>query len=268
MSAMLAKAFGAKVIIAFLNDYELSQYPVPLWFLKMSVNAFSDLVIVPTEVNKTKLGRTFSRDIVVLHHGIDLEQFKPLQQRPRVADSLRLSYVGRITPDKNVDDIVKGVSLCRNKSKIHVELVGHQYDAPETFAQELRKTLQEQGVSYEFLGYISHSRLPEYLSQVDVLVNMRKQEGFGKVFIEAMGCGKPTIGRKGSAGPEELIRDGYNGFLVRDPEELARTLDNLFEDRELSNQLGKNAREYVEEQYSYRRIYEVFSRVYSKLVLL
>jgi hypothetical protein len=81
MSAMLAKAFGVKVIIAFLNDYELSQYPVPLWFLRMGVNVFSDLVIVPTNVNKVELDRTFSRHVVALQHGIDLEQFKPLQIR-------------------------------------------------------------------------------------------------------------------------------------------------------------------------------------------
>jgi glycosyltransferase involved in cell wall biosynthesis len=96
---------------------------------------------------------------------------------------------------------------------------------------------------------------------------MRKQEGFGKVFIEAMGCGKPIIGRKGSAGAEELIREKYNGFLVQNAEELARVLDRLFEDRALLGQLGKNARACVEELYSYERVYEIFSQVYSELVL-
>ena len=52
------------------------------------------------------------------------------------------------------------------------------------------------------------------------------REGFGIVYLEAMANGCITIGTQ-NEGIADLIRDGYNGFLVppEDPDAICRVVD-------------------------------------------
>jgi glycosyltransferase involved in cell wall biosynthesis len=267
ITAMGAKLTGAKVVYGFLNDFDFDQYPVPYWLLKFTLNNFVDLLFTPTEVYRKKLERSFTTRAVTVHYGIDPDHFKPKNDHIASDKQLKLMYIGRLTPDKNIDDLVQGLSLCKHKRQLHLELVGQKYDTPDAFIQGLINVMQENGISYDFSGYAPHSKLPDLLNETDIFVNMRKQEGFGKVFVEAMACGKPIIGRKGSAGPEEIIQHGINGFIVADPEELAGTLDRIFECREMLVQMGRNARTTAVNEYSYAEIYKKFNTAYSGIKL-
>jgi glycosyltransferase involved in cell wall biosynthesis len=266
LSVIIGRLAGAKVILAFLNDYDFSQYTVPLWILKIAVDRFADCILTTTELNRRRLAGAMSAPIVILNHGVDTNLFKPLVSVKPGNGQLQVVYIGRITPDKNIEDIVRGVKLAKHKSKINVTFVGQLYGTSNAYLNELRRTLREAGITHEFPGYLTHPELPNMLADKDVFVNMRKQEGFGKVFIEAMACGKPVIGRRGSAGPEEIIQDGENGFLVEGPEELARRLDYLVEDVTARQRLGQQARRDVEGKYSFGTIYGEFCRIYDRLL--
>jgi glycosyltransferase involved in cell wall biosynthesis len=58
-----------------------------------------------------------------------------------------------------------------------------------------------------------------------------RREGFGNVVIEAMAAGAPVLATRGG-GPEALIRDRLNGFLVApgDPAALAAAIAALLRD--------------------------------------
>jgi glycosyltransferase involved in cell wall biosynthesis len=64
-----------------------------------------------------------------------------------------------------------------------------------------------------FLGL--RDDMPTVLSFVDLLVStsISSHEGMSNVILEAMASGKPVISTE-SVGSAEIIRDGYNGFLV------------------------------------------------------
>jgi phosphatidylinositol alpha-1,6-mannosyltransferase len=79
-----------------------------------------------------------------------------------------------------------------------------------------------------------------------------KGEGFGIVFLEAMGFGKPVIGPNYGA-PAELIRSGENGLLV-DPESPASVADALLAllcDPAAGQAMGDTGRQWVTARYSY-----------------
>jgi phosphatidyl-myo-inositol dimannoside synthase len=76
-------------------------------------------------------------------------------------------------------------------------------------------------------------------------------EGFGIVYIEAMSHGRPVVGPRTGA-PAEFIRSGEHGFLV-DPSnqaEIAQALIDLLTDRNRAGQMGKNAREWVNQEFT------------------
>ena len=55
-------------------------------------------------------------------------------------------------------------------------------------------------------------------------------------------------------GPEDYVLDGKTGTLVSfDADEMATAIANITENRERRNELGQNARQFVEENYSHER---------------
>ena len=72
-------------------------------------------------------------------------------------------------------------------------------------------------------------------------------EGFPRAVIESLAVGTPAVSVDCQSGPAEIIRDGYNGFLVPNykPDALAQALNNLIFDPELLSRTTANAKQSV-----------------------
>jgi glycosyltransferase involved in cell wall biosynthesis len=90
-----------------------------------------------------------------------------------------------------------------------------------------------------------------YIRAADVLLMCSRMEAFGNVTVETMQLGRPVIGAR-SGGTKELIRDGETGLLfeVANPNDLARKIRHLYENRELVDKLGAAARAWTEETFT------------------
>jgi D-inositol-3-phosphate glycosyltransferase len=93
------------------------------------------------------------------------------------------------------------------------------------------------------------------------------EEGFGMVVVEAMACGVPVIATR-CGGPEEIISEGLDGFLVPldDARAFARRLSAICADRELNARLGEAARRTVESRYSAQTAFRPFLQAYERLL--
>src|SRR3989304_5060025 len=98
----------------------------------------------------------------------------------------------------------------------------------------------------EWLGGISHDRMPEVYAASFVVVNPSPVEGIGNITLEAMACGRCVV-RTASRYGEFAIRDGENGltFPRGDPRALADRIRRTIEDPALAARLGIAARETV-----------------------
>jgi glycosyltransferase involved in cell wall biosynthesis len=72
------------------------------------------------------------------------------------------------------------------------------------------------------------------------------------VLLEAMACGRPVVTTSVS-GALDVVQHGQNGLLVppRAPEQMAAAIVRLLREPGLSEQLGRAARQTVEERYSW-----------------
>ena len=71
-----------------------------------------------------------------------------------------------------------------------------------------------------------------------------RAEGFPLVLLEAASCGLPVISFDCPSGPNEIVEDGYNGFLISkvgDVKSLASRIESLIEDEAMRRRLGDNA---------------------------
>jgi UDP-glucose:tetrahydrobiopterin glucosyltransferase len=117
-----------------------------------------------------------------------------------------LAWLGRISPEKALEDAVAAAAQTGMKLKI----MGKIQD-PDYWAQIQRDYPH---APIEYLGFLPTHELQQALRTCKgMLMTPRWVEAFGNVAIEALACGVPVIAyRRG--GPAEIINDGKTGFLV------------------------------------------------------
>lgn len=101
------------------------------------------------------------------------------------------------------------------------------------------------GTGIEFLGRVEESRLAALYRDATFFVMPSTDEGFGLVYLEAMGAGTPCIAGRGAA--EEIITDGRDGLIVDtcDRDSLVAAMVRLFLEPETRERLGAAARQRV-----------------------
>lgn len=159
------------------------------------------------------------QQFAVSYGGADLAPFFAVQARPPVlptkAHPLRISWVGRIVPIKNLPLLLRAAAILQEEDfPAEYWIIG---DGTERAAcEKLARQLQLRQVTFQgFRQDIAH-----WLAQSDLFVFTSLNEGFGLVIIEAMACGLPVIG-PAVGGTPDLITPGENGLLVPSNNELA-----------------------------------------------
>jgi glycosyltransferase involved in cell wall biosynthesis len=82
------------------------------------------------------------------------------------------------------------------------------------------------------------------------------------VILEAMGCGLPVVASD-VGGNNELVKDGWNGFLIKgdDSKKLADDLTKLIDDQSLRQKMGERSRE-AAMQYDWQEIMQQYNDLY------
>ena len=93
----------------------------------------------------------------------------------------------------------------------------------------IQKIAEEHGIKDQVhcLGYVGNAK-DIFIPKLDILVLASRNEGFGLVQAEAMGYGIPVLGRD-VGGICEILKDGYNGFVISTSKDLAEKIQLLYE---------------------------------------
>lgn len=117
--------------------------------------------------------------------------------------------------------------------------------------QELRELAARRGLEGQiiFTGFIEN--VHEIFNIIDINVISSLSEALCLSLIEGMCVGKPCVGTN-TGGVPEVIKDGYNGFLVPpgDSAGLAEAVLKLLRDPGLGKTMGERGRELVTERFT------------------
>ena len=97
----------------------------------------------------------------------------------------------------------------------------------------------------KIMGYAQN--VLEVYKSADIQVFPSRSEGFSLALADGMAAGIPAIGFVDAHSVNELIIDGYNGFLVNDVEEFSAKLRELMQNKDLRIKYGANAVESVKQ---------------------
>jgi UDP-glucose:tetrahydrobiopterin glucosyltransferase len=117
-----------------------------------------------------------------------------------------LAWMGRISPEKGLEDALAAAELAQTPLKI----LGKLED--EAYWQRICDRFPQAADCY--LGFLPTHELQQVLRQCRALVmTPRWVEAFGNVAIEALACGVPVLAYA-RGGPAEIVRSGKTGWLV------------------------------------------------------
>lgn len=200
--------------------------------------------------------------------GVDCEKLSPSSSRlTKLRDEPYILFVGRLSdPRKNVTLLCKAYALlcARSEQAPQLVLAGHG-ELPEA-ARSALASLGARG-RVEVIGGPSREALLGLYQDAACLALPSDEEGFGMVIVEAMACGAPVVATR-CGGPEEIISDGEDGFLVPcdDAEQLAQRLGLLCADHRLNARFGQVARRTVLSRYSAQLAFRPFLEAYERLL--
>ena len=160
------------------------------------------------------------RWIATIHHGLPLAEM-PFRDRP----GDYLAFVGRITPEKGIEDAIAlsratGIRL-KVAAKVHLESE-HQH-----FRDVVQPAIDDGAI--DFLGELGpEERDPLYAGALATVMLGGWPEPFGLVAIESMATGTPVIARRAGALIETVIH-GETGFIVDDVDEAVLAVERVGE---------------------------------------
>lgn len=176
--------------------------------------------------------------IVLLPNTFDADRFKIapkpeylLKRYGLTLDHSIILTVARLDKSeqyKGYDQIIQGLAQIRHHiPNVHYILVGKGSDRSR-IAQLISQLDLQNCVT--LAGFIPDTELGDHYNLCDVFAMPSKGEGFGIVYLEALACGKPTLGGS-KDGAVDALCNGELGALV-DPdnvEEIAQTLTQILQ---------------------------------------
>jgi len=197
----------------------------------------------------------------VVYFGVPVRPMRPpLLSPPTVV------FAGRLVQEKGVDVLLHAFSkVVRSIPEAKLLIAG---DGPERkYLENLISNLEiNSGVT--LLGHLPRSEMEARFDIAWVqAVPSRWAEPFGLVAAEAMMRGTAVVASS-VGGLTEIVRNGQTGFLVppEDGDTLAEALLNLFQNRELTEEMGRTGREIALRKFSEEVSLKKFINLYQEIL--
>jgi glycosyltransferase involved in cell wall biosynthesis len=198
-----------------------------------------DLVISPSKFLIEKMNSYGFHHSNFMHLPYGLQNvLLEVPQKQRKPGCLRVGYLGRISPEKGIDVLIKSLKLIPTPD-ISLNIYGH-IDEIESYHRYLHNLVKDDP-RVQFCGQYNQSELPEILHNLDVtVVPSRWYENRPGTILEAFAHNTPVVASR-LGGMIELIQHNVNGllFTVNDAEDLSRQLRRLISETDLLPHLEK-----------------------------
>lgn len=188
---------------------------VAWWDLRRKFQ-MAEQITVPTQLAADLLtAHGFDAPIQAISCGIDLSRFHSASEQEAHDAGAQAShptvlFVGRLSKEKNIHEIIEAVAQVDERFNLHVEIVGSGERA-EALAQLAREANVADRV--RLLGKVSEKGLEDAYRRATFFCMPGTAELQSIATLEALASGKPVVLANAVALPH-LCRDGENGYLI------------------------------------------------------
>jgi mannosyltransferase len=230
-----------------------------------------DAIIATSEVAASFLDHPST----VIHHGIDLETYRPPADRAKAFAETGLpgkygvGVFGRVRKQKGIDLFVESMlRLLPRYPDFTAVVVGLTTPDNRPFLEGLKSRIAAAGLASRivFLGELPIEEVPKWYQRISIYVFASRVEGFGLTMLEAMAAGNAVVASRAGAA-EFVITDGETGMLAPtgDVEAMVASIEPLMQAPERIAAIGEKARLEIFERFNRDREVEEIVGVYRAL---
>lgn len=230
---------------------------------KFIANGFD--VVAACSKNDYALFRKISKNVVLVENGMDYKFFSGAKNK---AKPNTFVYVGRISKNKRVDNLIEAIAIVQRKiPNIKLTIAGEDF---ENLLPNLKNMVNERNLqkNVQFAtGKFSPEEVRAFYVGNEFFVSASQYEGFGISAIEAMACGAIPILNDIDSFSDFIKRSGA-GFIVtfEDSEVAAKTiLHAIALSRKQKGKLMRKGREFGKE-FDWGKKVKEFRKIYSSLL--
>ena len=263
----LVKKINRKPVIAVAHGLDLTwknKFYQKFW-VQFFIPKLDKLIAVGNETIRVGMKRGISEEkMIFIPNGVDVEKYVNNFNRDKLDNLLNqkteskniLLTSGRLARRKGVAWFIRNVMPQLSEDFIYV-VAGNGPDKENVLSAVKEKKLEKRVF---VLGYVEDEVRDMLFSTCDLFVqpNIKiagDMEGFGISVVEAGACEIPVLASD-LEGLKDAIKEGQNGFLVEPENSKSYTekINKLFEDKAELRNFGKQARQFVVDNYSWEII--------------
>lgn len=262
----LLKIYRGKIVLSFhgkdlLDAKESQGFENILW--KMALYC-ADTIVVCSDFLKNELNNfdnSLSNKIITIHNGIDISLFSDTVDRDidsKLKGKKFILNVATLEHKKGQDVLLKAFQgLTQDYIDIFLVIIGR----PGGAENQIKKLINLFGLSDRVCLYegLSHNQVLGFMKRATIFVLPSRYEPFGIVILEAGVFAVPVIASN-IGGIREILTHNTTGKLF-DPEDvdsLTKEMSSLLIELEERNRLGKNLREHVLKNFSWKKTYQKY----------
>lgn len=251
---LMAKRLGVPTVASFHLDVARIAHHYGMGFVepftdfatKVVFNA-ADVSLAPSKLIQRDMEGIGVRNVRLWKRGVDSEKFNPRYRNADMravlsdghADQTLLLYVGRVSAEKQIDQIKAVLETVPNT---RLAIIG---DGPARADLEAHFA----GLPVKFMGYMKGQALSEAYASADMFVFPSALETFGLVVVEAMAAGLPVVSSR-VGGVRDVVEEGVTGYTfdVNDIQGMIEGVRHVATSRERITEMGHAARRFAETQ--------------------
>lgn len=223
--AALGARLSGRPVVWHLHEWNVG--PPAGWIMAMIMAFSATRLVTVSEALASVYGRyPLLRGRITTVSNPLVQPMDPVDPDP--PGPFTVGCVGQLEPHKRVEDVVRALELVPDARAV---LVG-EGKARESVASAVRAA--GVGDRVVLAGY--QETLADQFARFHCVAVPGVREGFGLVALEAMAAGVPVVAARAGALPE-VLGDAALYFDPEDPEDLARQIRKLQEDRGLREEL-------------------------------
>ncbi len=182
--------------------WRLTGKKIILWYAHYISNWKIRLAAMLADRLVTSTRRAFpfpSKKLLVLQQGIDTDLFRPIEHRFKAGQPpLKILFLGRISPVKNLDVLIRAFQMAASRSAIELSVVGGPTpgkNSEAAYFEQIKKLAGDPVIASKirFHPPVPNFQTPSIYNQHDLFVNLTVTGSFDKSTLEAMACGLPVL---------------------------------------------------------------------------
>lgn len=195
---------------------------LPKSVLLAAMRAWSDRIIANSEFTAKQVGT----DLVIYPCVLT----DPAPREPKGAGPLRTVILGAVSTDKGQVDAVSAVVISTLAgSDVRLDIYGGGVPVD---VEMLKQSIASAGLGDRITYHGEVDGVADVLARTDVLLMASRNEGFGRVTVEALEAGVPVIGYD-AGGTTEILRLGGGILVDLEPMAMASAITDLARNPEL-----------------------------------